>query len=336
MSADPRHGAAESRVGPRAAAWVRGDWLTDEFKAPFVAGESNVPLSYGLYVPSSVPSSTPSSPNCNALPLVVMLHGCGQSAAAFARGTRMNVLADEHQFAVLYPEQSDQRHPHACWQWYDPSPLSGGAEARAILALVDHVVAQHGFDSTRLYVAGLSAGAGMATLLAVRYPERFAAMAAHSGMVFGEARSVMSGLDAMRRGTKNDPAALASSVLDGQDHPGMPALLIHGTADDVVNPVNLGQLEAQFLQLNGLLDEAGGLRKSHVKESQHETAVKRDYFRDGRCVVRTYQVADLGHAWSGGDDSVPFHASHGPEASREICAFFEAQRRLPMAVEASA
>ena len=150
MSADPRHGAAESRVGPRAAAWVRGDWLTDEFKAPFVAGESNVPLSYGLYVPSSVPSSTPSSPNCNALPLVVMLHGCGQSAAAFARGTRMNVLADEHQFAVLYPEQSDQRHPHACWQWYDPSPLSGGAEARAILALVDHVVAQHGFDSTRL------------------------------------------------------------------------------------------------------------------------------------------------------------------------------------------
>jgi poly(hydroxyalkanoate) depolymerase family esterase len=311
MSADPRLGAAESRVGPRAAAWVRGDWLTDEFKAPFVAGQPNVPLSYGLYVPSLVPSS-PNSNVRKALPLVVMLHGCAQSAAAFARGTRMNVLADEHQFAVLYPEQSDARHPHACWQWYDPSPLSGGAEAQAISILVDHVVAQYGFDSTRVYVAGLSAGAGMATLLAVRYPERFAAMAAHSGMVF------------------------ASSVLDGQDHPGMPALLIHGTADDVVNPVNLNQLEAQFLQLNGLLDEAGGLRESHVKESQHETAVKRDYFRDGRCVVRTYQVADLGHAWSGGDDSVPFHASHGPEASREIWAFFQAQRRLPLAVEATA
>jgi poly(hydroxyalkanoate) depolymerase family esterase len=328
MSPDSRQGGAESRVGPRAAAWVRGSWLPGDFKAPPVAGQSGIGLSYGLYIPSLLCLEA-----AKPLPLIVMLHGCSQSAAAFARGTRMNVLADQYHFAVLYPEQSEQRHAHACWQWYDPSPVNGGAEAWAVAALVDQMVEEYGFDATRVYVAGLSAGAGLATSLAFHYPDRFAAVASHSGMVFGEARSVVSGLDAMRRGTQSDPAALASAALDGRDHRGMPALLMHGMDDDVVNPINLVQLEAQFLQLNGLLDEAGQLRGASVKEQQYETALKRDYFHGGRCVVRAYQVAGLDHAWSGGDDTVPFHSGQGPEASREIWQFFQAQQRLPQPAE---
>jgi poly(hydroxyalkanoate) depolymerase family esterase len=324
VSTDPRHGSAESRVGPRAAAWVEGQWSTGTFRTPFVAGQSGMDLSYGLYVPPRL-GDTRTDP----LPLVVMLHGCGQSAAAFARGTRMNVLADQHRFAVLYPEQSEQRHPHACWHWYDPSSAKGGAEAHAVAALVERMLDEHDFDATRVYVAGLSAGAGLSTTLAFAYPHRFAAVAAHSGVVFGAASSVMSGLDAMRRGTQKNPAGLASAALDGRSHPGMPALLIHGMTDDVVHPVNLTQLETQFLALNGLLDASGRLVDARVEESQDPMAVKRDYFRGGQCVMRTYQVTDLNHAWSGGDDTVPFNAAHGLEASREIWHFFQAQQRLP-------
>jgi len=323
---ESRVGPSESRVGPRAAAWVDGQWDKAHYLAPAGGGFPALGLDYGLYVPQGATS--------RARPLVVMLHGCSQSSDAFARGTRMNVLADRYGFAVLYPEQTAQRHPQACWHWYDTTPAAGGAEAHAIVALVDRVVEQHGFDATRVYAAGLSAGAGMATMLAFAYPDRFAAVAAHSGVVFGAARSVPSALDAMRRGTTRDPAEVARAALPVAGHPGMPALLLHGDRDEVVSPVNLEQLETEFLVLNGLMDEQGTLVDVTLAVSEHETYRQRVYQRAGRDVVKVYRVAELGHAWSGGDDTVPFHAGIGPDASEEIWAFFSQERRLPRAAQA--
>jgi poly(3-hydroxybutyrate) depolymerase len=54
--------------------------------------------------------------------------------------------------------------------------------------------------------------------------------------------------------------------------------------------------------------------------------VTRDYLRGGRRVVRMCRVQALGHAWSGGDDAVPFHSSKGPDASALIWEFFKYQR----------
>jgi poly(hydroxyalkanoate) depolymerase family esterase len=324
-SHESRGGPQESRVGPRAAAWVEGQWHKAQYLAPAGGGFSALELGYGLYIPPGSAS--------RALPLVVMLHGCTQTSEAFARGTRMNVLADRYGFAVLYPEQTAQRHPQACWHWYDTA-AAGGTEAHAIVALVGQLVAQHGFDGSRIYAAGLSAGAAMATMLAFDYPERFAAVAAHSGVVFGAARSVPSALDAMRRGTTRDPAEVARAALPGAGHPGMPALLLHGERDEMVSPLNLDQLETEFLVLNGLVDEQGTLVDVTLAVSEHESYRQRVYRRAGRDVVKIYRVAELGHAWSGGDDTVPFHAGIGPDASEEIWAFFSQERRLPGAAAA--
>lgn len=325
-----RAGMSESRVGPRASAWVEGQWEKAHYLAPAGAGYPSLPMDYGLYVPLGTAGQ--------ARPLVVMLHGCTQTGDAFARGTRMNVLADRHGFAVLYPEQPAQRHAQSCWHWYDAT-AAGGAEAHAIIALVDHLVEQRGFDAGRVYVAGLSAGAGMATMLAFHYPNRFAAVAAHSGAVFGAARSVPSALDVMRRGTTRDPLALARAALPRQglegphEYPGMPALLLHGERDEVVHPVNLEQLEAQFLALNGLVDADGAPVDVALEESEHETYRQRIHRRAGQDLVKTCLVAELGHAWSGGDDTVPFHAGIGPDASDEIWSFFSNKRRLPLPVK---
>jgi poly(hydroxyalkanoate) depolymerase family esterase len=316
----PRPGARESRVRPRATAWVSGSWTRSFHSAPAAPGRLVNHLQYGLYVPAGATSTL--------MPLVVMLHGCKQSIDEFAEGTRMNLLADRFGFAVAYPEQSKHVHAHRCWHWYDASETAGGAEARAVVSLVDALVAEHGLDGERVYVAGLSAGAGLATLLATHYPSRFAAVAMHSGPAFGEARSGIVAMDVMRRGTRHDPVTLVDEAVDVATYPGMPAIIVHGDADHVVAPVNAEQLTTEFLRLNRLIDANGERKAGELREERKAGVVMRDYIRSGRRVIRLCRVQALGHAWSGGDDAIPFHSAKGPDASALIWEFFKHQRRV--------
>ena len=309
----------ESRVGPRAAAWAAGEWHRAQHLVPANAQHAGRSLPYGLYLPPGQKTAD--------MPLVVMLHGCKQSMDSFAEGTRMNLLADRHGFAVVYPEQSERAHPHQCWHWYDSRDAAGGGEAAAIVSLIDTLVGEHGFDRSRVYLAGLSAGAGLAMLLAVRSPSRFAAVALHSGPAFGEARSGVTALDVMRRGVHHDPVSLVDSQLGARIHPGMPAIVVQGDTDAVVAPVNAEQLAVQLLRLNGLADSRGVRQGVVSHETFKDGYREQDYELDGASVVRLCRVADLDHAWSGGDDTVPFHSSTGPDASTLIWDFFEAHRR---------
>lgn len=315
----PRPTARESRVRPRASAWASGAWTRSFHSAPAAPGRLVNHLQYGLYVPSGHA--------LESLPLVVMLHGCTQSIDEFAEGTRMNVLADRFGFAVVYPEQSKHAHSHRCWHWYDAGDSAGGAEARAVVSLVDALVAQHGFDPERVYVAGISAGAGLTALLALNYPEHFAAVALHSGPAFGEARSGITAMDVMRRGARREPAKLVDEVTNVALYPGMPAIVIHGDVDPVVAPANADQLAEQFLRLNRMVDANGARKSGELREERKGGMVMRDYVRSGRRVVRVCRVQGLAHAWSGGDDAVPFHSAKGPDASAMIWEFFKHQRR---------
>jgi len=315
----PQRGTRESRVRPRAAAWAGGTWTRSFHSAPAAPGSLVNHLQYGLYLPAGKLDKR--------APLVVMLHGCTQSIDEFAEGTRMNLLADRYGFAVVYPEQSKHAHAHRCWHWYDDSERAGGAEACAVVSLVDALVDNYGFDRERVFVAGISAGAGLATLLAVHYPEYFAAVALHSGPAFGDAHSGITAMDIMRRGTRQDPVTLVDAAVDVTAYPGMPAIILQGESDHVVAPVNAEQLTEQFLRLNGIVDAQGVRKVGDVKEDRKATVTTRDYTRGGRRVVRLCKVQGLGHAWSGGDDAVPFHSSKGPDASSLLWDFFRHQRR---------
>ena len=319
----PQRGARESRVRPRAAAWASGTWTRSFHSAPAAPGSLVNHLQYGLYLPAGKP--------IKQAPLIVMLHGCTQSIDEFAEGTRMNLLADRYGFAVVYPEQSKHAHAHRCWHWYDDTDRAGRAEARAVVSLVDALMETYGFDRERVYVAGISAGAGLTSLLALHFPEHFAAVALHSGPAFGEAHSGITAMDVMRRGTRKEPVELVDAIADVTSYPGMPAIILQGDADHVVAPVNAEQLTEQFLRLNGIVDAQGLRRVGDVKEDRKATVTTRDYTRGGRRVVRLCRVAGLGHAWSGGDDAVPFHSSKGPDASSLLWDFFRHQRRTESA-----
>ena len=132
--------------------------------ATFKAGQHETAFgtrSYNLYVPTA--AKTALAP----LPLLVMLHGCGQSSKDFARGTGMNTLAEEFGFLVLYPDQARDAHHYRCWNWYRRGDQKRGAGEPALLAdMTRMVIADWNADPARVYVAGLSAGAAAALILA--------------------------------------------------------------------------------------------------------------------------------------------------------------------------
>ena len=314
-----RREAVESRVRPRAAAWAKGNWSRSFHSAPPLPGRLVNHVSYGLY--------RPPGRSTVKMPLVVMLHGCKQTIDEFAAGTRMNLLADQQGFAVVYPEQSSHAHAHRCWHWYDDRDTAGWGEARSVVSLIDALIDEYGFDREKVYAVGISAGGGLASLLALHWPHRFAAVALHSAPAFGEAHSGMTAMDVMRRGARHDPLALAAEAVDMAAYPGMPAIIIQGDGDAVVAPQNADQLTAQFLYLNGLVDAQGAPKLGNVRETRNGHALIRDFAARGRRVVRVCHIANLGHAWAGGDEAIPFHSRKGPDASALIWEFLRYQQR---------
>ena len=267
---------------------------------------------YQLFKPPGARKSTP-------LPLLVMLHGCAQGAQAFARSTRMNSLAAREGFIVLWPEQDRLANAQGCWNWFDTRTGRANKEASSIVSANDDVCARHGADPARVAVAGLSAGASLAALLATRYPERFKAVAMHSGIAPGAANSTATALAAMR-GRRKASALLMASV-GAAALP--PLLVIQGTADPLVNPGN-GRAAAQ-----AWADAARALATPPrtVQRGKRYPVTVTDFKLKARVVASLCEVTGLGHAWSGGVASQAFSDPSGPDASRMVWAFAARQFR---------
>lgn len=313
-----------------------GSFIAAHYSPPAQPGHAPATrMAYWLYLPQRVPDQVVQ----HGWPLVLMLHGCHQSATQFAAGTRMNRLAEELGYAVLYPQQSASRQAQRCWRWYDRAAQQGEGETDVLAGLLAHVAQQHPIDRRRIYACGLSAGAGMAAVLALNHPELIAAVGLHSSPVFGAGHSQIGALQVMRHGAASQcDAAIAGLLQRRRAHaaprpptpmPPMPAILIQGEDDAVVHPVNQQQLARQWLQLNGLPDgpatrvavkaaARGGSRNAHAIH---------DYLVGRKLLLRVARITGLGHAWSGGDPGVRFHAEAGPDASRMVLDFFGKHRR---------
>lgn len=310
-----------------------GKWMAAQFPPPLqqVAPHAHR-ISYWLYLPENVPESV----MLQGWPLLVMLHGCRQSATQFAQGTRMNVLAEKKGYAVLYPQQSIGVQAQRCWRWYNQSTQSGGSETELLAALIRTICEQHAIDRRRIYACGISAGAGMAAALALNHPELIAAVGLHSGPVFGAARNSVEALHVMRHGAalQGDEAIRvllarrAIHTAPGLERP-LPALLIQGDDDQVVRPVNQHQLARQWLQLNGLpVASSARVTVKQAGRGQRRKAYEiHDYLVGRKVLLRVARIAGVGHAWSGGDPALKFNTQDGPDASRMMLDFFGKHRR---------
>lgn len=306
----------------------RGEWKKHMFIAPAFDNDNLLSkLDYYIFTPS--PSQRRSS--TKGMPLVVMLHGCQQDSALFAQGSQMNVIAQRNGFVVLYPQQSRHNHINNCWHWHDVVNGPAMAEANTIMRIIRSTVIMHNLDPQKIYVAGLSAGAAIAGILAQKFSEQFAAVAMHSGPVLGRAHSTLSAIKTMRDDRLDSDEALSSYINTLRSHKPLdegqiPTMIIQGLRDQVVHPRNADELVKQFLYINHLPMNMTGDTTTYFLRSNKEYS--QTIYRSGRKrVIELIKVKRLEHAWAGGDTRLPFNSKYGPNSSQLVWEFFK--RHLP-------
>ena len=278
---------------------------------------------YKLYIPASYWAQLG-----EPVPVVVMLHGCTQSPDDFAVGTRMNELAEQRGFLVVYPAQAANANGSKCWNWFRLEDQDRGrGEPSLIAGITNEVVANYHVDKRRVFVAGLSAGAAMAVILGATYPDMYAAIGAHSGLPYGAAHDMPSAFGAMKRsaglpGMANRTGPGASLAAQGL---GVPTIVFHGDQDHTVDARNGADIVEQAI-------------RGHSDQARLQTSVRQGATADGRQysqtiyadttnqpVVEQWVLHGAGHAWSGGSPHGSFTDMGGPDASAEMIRFFYSQ-----------
>lgn len=224
--------------------------------------------------------------------LVVVLHGCGQSAAGYDVGSGWSTLAKHYGFALLLPEQQSSNNPNTCFNWFNPEDIARErGEASSIRQMIARMVADHGIDPHRIFITGLSAGGAMTTVMLATYPELFAAGAVIAGLPFGVASNVREALSGMRASRARLPRELGDLVRKASSHKGeWPKISVwHGSADRTVYPGNANEIVKQWLDVHGLPLEpmSEGVVDGHPRQIWWDA--------DGETVVESYTITNMAH-----------------------------------------
>ena len=274
-------------------------------------------LRYKLYIPAAYDGAP--------LPLIVMLHGCGQDADDFALGTGMNDLAERARCLVLYQEQSTDANWNRCWNWFEAAHHQRGRGEPALIAgATRQIMAEYAVDDTRVSVAGLSCGGAMAVVLGRTYPDLFSAVGCHSGLAHGSATDGYGAMQAMRNGA--DPAAMADACAGTGAGRTVPIIVFHGDADATVHPNNSTAVVQQ--SLDSYLAQCPHGPEDLARTEESGEAGGRAYTRSvhrspqGDVVAEHWTVHGTAHAWSGGRRQGRYTDALGPSASETMLDFF--------------
>ena len=224
--------------------------------------------------------------------LVVVLHGCTQTAEGYDLGSGWSVLANEKGFTVLFPEQQGANNPNLCFNWFSPADNARDrGEALSIRQMIAAMIDAYDIDESRIFVTGLSAGGAMTSILLATYPELFAGGAIIAGLPYGSASNVSQALGVMRSAGKYSGDELGDRVRDASGHIGpWPHISVwHGTADATVNATNADAIVAQWISVKGLRDtpNSADLVAGHRRRIWNDAA--------GRSVLEDYRIENMGH-----------------------------------------
>jgi len=227
-------------------AFTPAEGAGDRLSALTAFGDNPGNLRGRCYVPEALAPSAP---------LVVVLHGCTQSAAAYDHGSGWSALADRHGFALLFPEQQRANNSNLCFNWFEPGDTARGeGEAASIHAMVEHMIDRHSIDRARVFVTGLSAGGAMTSAMLATYPETFAAGAIIAGLPYGCAANVAQAFGCMGGRDRMTRKELGEKVRAASGHQGRwPRVSVwQGSADQTVAPSNADAIVRQWTEVHGL------------------------------------------------------------------------------------
>ncbi|NJC73551.1 PHB depolymerase family esterase [Planosporangium thailandense] len=266
---------------------------------------------YHGYVPSSYRPGTP-------MPLLVALHGCTENDIGFDLLSGWSARAEQRGFIVVFPEQPVLHNPAACWNWMLPfDQHRGGPEPSAIVGIADLVRGRYTVDAHRVYVTGVSAGGCMANIMAVTYPDVFAAVSILAGCeykagVITHRPPAESGRDAYR-----EMGGRARAV---------PTLIFQGTADKIVPPDTADRIVGQWVETDNLAGVDVQAAPAQVIPGQVPggRSYTRSIYRTsaGAALVEKYMINGAGHVYPGGCWCSLYGDPSGPDATGITWDFF--------------
>jgi polyhydroxybutyrate depolymerase len=247
-------------------------------------------------------------------PVVIFLHGGGGTGELFARVSKMDTVADEGGFVVVYPDGNGRLGDKLLtWNAGDCCAYAKDQnidDVAFVESLIDDVTQR--FKTGDVFVTGFSNGAMMTYRLGCELADRIAAIAVVSGAM-------------------NLDTCAPSRQL--------PVLIMHGTADTAV-PYDGGPSSAEFptagTWTNRSVQYAVDFWTKHnaCRATPENTDAEET---DGEVTRKSYQCAEPvtlytidggGHGWPGGVKARPNAVEPTPprpDASRVIWEFFKEQ-----------
>jgi poly(hydroxyalkanoate) depolymerase family esterase len=224
--------------------------------------------------------------------LVVVLHGCTQTAAGYDEGAGWSTLADRYGFALLLPEQQRSNNPNGCFNWFLPEhSRRDRGEPLSIRQMVEKCVADFDIDRDRIFVTGLSAGGAMTSIMLACYPEVFSAGAIIAGLPYGAASNVQQAFKSMHQSLSRSPHDWGNLVRDAAPHrERWPRVSIwHGDADQTVVPSNAVELLKQWTDVHGLPLTPSS--KTRVDGYPREVWLS----KAGEELIESYTISNMAH-----------------------------------------
>lgn len=254
--------------------------------------------------------------------LVVLLHGCVQNGEKFAEQSGFLSLAKQYHFTLLIPQQLENNNIKSCFNWFSPQDIEkNSGENLSLKNMISHL--QGRVNAKNVYIAGLSAGGAMASVMLVNYPEMFAGGAIISGIPYPCADNLIKAISCMRSGPSQSAAQLTTLVKQvDKTRKHWPKLSVWtGKQDKVVHPLNSLRLAKHWVMLTNASDKP-------VIEKQQDYQISRWKNQQNKTVVELVEIENMGHGvavnpqFKNGGTPAPFLLETPISAAKNIIEFW--------------